>query len=192
MAKSNPTWRDVKSVVADWNEDQLRGLVHDLYRLNAGNAEFLHARLLAGSDAAQALEPFKKRIKHAVSPSEPWKRGVRLSEGRKAISDFKKANGNISNLLTLMVYYVQCGNDFTLEFGDIDEAFYDSLCSMVDQIKRLLIRENDVVLAAEFIPLLEMEFQRIDGQMGWGYPDEVGEQVSELKERFPGRAAGKD
>lgn len=192
MAKSNPTWRDVKSVVADWNEDQLRGLVQDLYRLNAGNAEFLHARLFAGPDAAHALEPFNKHIKHAVSPSEPWKRGVRLSEGRKAISDFKKANGNISNLLTLIVYYVQCGNDFTLEFGDIDETFYDSLCSMVDQIKRLLIKQNDVVLAAEFIPLLDKEFERIDGQMGWGYPDEVGEQVAELKERFTGRAAGKD
>jgi|AntAceMinimDraft_12_1070368.scaffolds.fasta_scaffold61922_2 hypothetical protein len=191
MTNSNPTWREVKTVVADWNEDQLRGLVQDLYRLNAGNAEFLHARLFVGSDAAQTLEPFKKRIKLAVSPSEPWKRGVRLSEGRKAISDFKKANGNISDLLALMVYYVQCGNDFTLEFGDIDEAFYDSLCSMVDQIKKLLIKENDVGLAAKFIPLLEKEFERIDGQMGWGYPDELGEQVAELKGRFTTTAAGK-
>ena len=37
---------------------------------------------------------------------------------------------------------------------------------------------------AKFIPVLEHEFQRIDGQMAWGYPDEFGEQVAELRERF--------
>lgn len=88
------------------------------------------------------------------------------------------------NLLTLMVYYVQCGNDFTLEFGDINEAFYDSLCSMVDQIKKRLLSEGNTELAAEFLPMLEHEFQRIDGQMGWGYPDEVGEQIAELRAYF--------
>ena len=55
---------------------------------------------------------------------------------------------------------------------------------MLDQVKKQLIAGNDPTLAAEFIPVLDREFQRIDGQMGWGYPDEFGELVAELRERF--------
>ncbi len=83
-----------------------------------------------------------------------------------------------------MTYYVQCGNDFTLEFGDIDERFYDSMCSMLGQIKDRLLKEQDQKLADEILPLLEKEFERIDGQMGWGYPDEFGEHLEELRDAF--------
>lgn len=83
-----------------------------------------------------------------------------------------------------MVYYVQCVNDFTLEFGDIDENFYDSLCSMVEGIKVRLLVEDDGDLASEFLPMLVREFERIDGQVGWGYADELGDHIAELREHF--------
>lgn len=184
MASKRPTWRDVKKVIAQWPSDDLVGLVQDLYKFDAANADFLHARLLSPSVGDDGLSPYKERIRQAVSPAEPWKQDVRLSEGRKAISDYKKASGDARGLLALMMYYVQCGNDFTLEFGDIDEAFYDSMCSMVEGIKGRLLAEGDPALAAEFLPLLEKEFDRIDGQMGWGYPDEVGDHIEELRGRF--------
>lgn len=183
MSTKKPTWRDVKKALQQQEKDQLIGLIQDLHKLSAANADFMHARLL-GAYPAQSLAPYKKRIKQAISPAQPWKQEVQLREGRKAISDFKKASGDVHGLLTLMVYYLQCGNDFTLEFGDIDETFYNSLGSMLDQVKKQLIAENDHQLAAEFIPVLKHEFSRIDGQMGWGYPDEFGEQVSDLRERF--------
>ena len=183
MSAKKPTWRDVKSVLQDWEKDRLIGLLKDLHKLSETNADFLNTRLL-DADAAQSLAPYKKRIKQAISPAQPWKQDVQLREGRKAISDYKKASGDVHGVLTLMVYYIQCGNDFTLEFGDIDETFYNSLCSMLDQVKKQLIAEKGHQLAAEFVPVLEQEFQRIDGQMGWGYPDEFGERVAELRERF--------
>lgn len=184
MTSKKPTWRDVKKIIGQWPSDDLVGLVKDLYRFDAGNADFLHTQLLSASASDDGLAPYKERIRNAVSPAEPWKRDVRLAEGRKAISDYNKANGDVRGVLTLMLYYVQCGNDFTLEFGDIDDAFYDSLCSMVEGIKERLLTEDDAQLATEFLPLLVKEFERIDGQMGWGYPDEFGEQVAELRERY--------
>ena len=188
MTTAEPTWRRVKKAVSELRDGQLTDLVRDLHRLSDENAAFLHARLLHDVELVQTLEPYKQRIQKAVSPRKPWKQYVRLSEGRKAISDYKKANGNVRDLLALMSYYVQCGNDFTLEFGDIDEAFYDSLCSMVEQIKDLLLAEQSSELALEFLLLLEHEFQRIDGQIGWGYPDQVGDQVEELRQNFGLRA----
>ena len=29
-----------------------------------------------------------------------------------------------------MIYYVECGNKFTLDYGDVDEFFYDALIEM--------------------------------------------------------------
>lgn len=77
-----------------------------------------------------------------------------------------------------------CGNDFTLEFGDIDEAFYDSLCSMFSSIVQILLKQDDRELVAEFQPLLEVEFARVDGQIGWGYPDELSDHLMELNDAF--------
>lgn len=77
---------------------------------------------------------------------------MRLVEGRRAINDFQKANSNISDTLTLMVYYVKCGNNFTLEFGDVDEAFYDSLGSMFSKIVQMLLGQNNkICLSSEFL-----------------------------------------
>lgn len=184
MTSSNPSWKDIKAVVAGWSETQLVGLVQDLYRLSPDNAAFINARLVTNTTSSKTLDPYKKRIRAAISPREPWKQGVRLAEGRKAISDFRKANGNAQDTLLLMTYYVQCGNDHTLEFGDINEPFYDSMCSMVRQIKDTLLKMQDQELADKILPLLITEFERIDGQMGWGYPDEFGDHVDELQQVY--------
>lgn len=58
------------------------------------------------------------------------------------------------------------------------------MCSMVRQIKEQLFKENNQGLANEILPLLAKEFERIDGQMGWGYPDEFGEHVADLRDAF--------
>lgn len=163
---------------------QLLGLLQDLYRLNAENASFMHARFLNDGTKKDHLTPYMARIQRAISPKQPWKQGVKLAEGRKAISEFKKANGDIRDTLTLMIYYVKCGNDHTLEFGDIDEGFYDSLCAMFSGVVQTLLKHRDQELFAEFLPSLEAELDRIDGQIGWGYPDQLSEYFSDLKDAF--------
>ncbi len=54
-----------------------------------------------------------------------------------------------------MLYYVACGNDFTLEFGDIDEPFYKSMESMFARLVETLIVQKDEILVSEFMPRLE-------------------------------------
>lgn len=184
MTAGKPSWKDVKKIISGWSDKQLVSLVQDLYRLSPENAAFLNARLLQQAATKQTLAPYKERIRAAVSPKEPWKQDVRLSEGRKAISEFRKANGNARDTLLLMTYYVQCGNDFTLEFGDMDEQFYDSMCSMVGQIKDRLLKENDPEVADEILPLLEKEFERINERIGWGYPDEFSDHLEDMRNAF--------
>lgn len=185
MDNKQPSWRDIKPVLAEFTFTQLRGLLKDLYNFTPENKTFFHARFLNKTIQDDYLRPYKDRIRKAVCPKEPWKQDQKLAAGRKAVSEFKKANGDLRDTLTLMLYYVECGNDFTLEFGDIDEPFYDSMNSMFSNIIKMLIREKDKALAEEFMPKLMSEFQRVDGQIGWGYPDVLGEWLKALQEAFP-------
>lgn len=185
MDSAKKSWKDIKPALSGFSSAQLLGLVQDLYRLNNQNAAFMHARFLRDLTQDDHLIMYKNRIAQAISPKQPWKQSVRLAEGRKAISDFKKANGNISDTLTLMIHYIKCGNDFTLEFGDIDEAFYNSLCSMFSKIaKTLRIRDNQDLLV-KLLPTLEVEFHRVDGKVGWGYPEEISGYIADLRDALP-------
>lgn len=176
-------WKDVKQVLAEMTAPQLRGILQDLYGLSAENKAFFHSRFLSHQDGSEHLEPYKARIREAVYPEEPWQT-FQFSAGRKAISEFKKANGNLSDMLSLMLYYVKCGNDCTLEFGDIGAPFYDSMGSMFSRLVATLIKQEDETLVSEFMPLLEAEFKRVEW-MGWGYGDELRESLEDLKQAFP-------
>lgn len=80
MAATKPSWRDVKQAISHWSDEQLRGLVQDLYRLNTANADFLHARLLADTACDQLLDPYKKRIREAICPEETLHEDVWLTK----------------------------------------------------------------------------------------------------------------
>ena len=106
MSLKKPTWKDIKPVLAEMGSTQLRGVLQDLYSFSAENKAFFHFRFLNDQAGNDQLEPYKTRIRKAVCPKDPWKQDVNLSAGRKAISEFKKANGNLRDTLSLMLYYV--------------------------------------------------------------------------------------
>lgn len=51
----------------------------------------------------------------------------RLSVAKKAISDFSKLKLSLELEAQLMIFLVECGCQFTHEYGDINEAFYISM-----------------------------------------------------------------
>lgn len=181
MAKN---WTDIKGAISGFSKAELLGLVQDLYRSNERNREFLHARFLVGDKGAD-LAPYKKRIKAALVPGRwdgPMHLGpIRYGEARRIISDYKKARGALPELLELMLYYVQCGNDITLEFGDMDERFYDSMGSMFGSIVAKLLSQADADLVAVWLPQLEREAHRVR-HFGWGYGDALQEDIAELRD----------
>lgn len=168
-------WTDIKRVVSGFSKAQLLGLVQDLYRSNERNREFLHTRFLAEGKGAD-LTPYKTRIEAALMPKRwdgPMHLGpIRYGEARRAISDYNKARGALADLLDLMLYYVQCGNDITLEFGDMDERFYDSMGSMFGSLVAKLKSQEDTDLVEIWLPKLEREAHRVR-DLGWGYGDVV-------------------
>ena len=76
------------------------------------------------------------------------------------------------------------GTRFTREFGDIDERFYSSVESALDELAALLrgpVRE----LYPQFSARLAQVEQMTDG-IGWGFHDYVGDVVGRLEEELGG------
>ena len=70
-----------------------------------------------------------------------------------------------------MIYYVECGNKFTLDYGDINEAFYDSLIEMYEKAVKAVCKlpKNKKEF---FRKRLEKIMISADG-IGWGYYDDL-------------------
>jgi hypothetical protein len=79
-----------------------------------------------------------------------------------------------------MVYYVECGTRFTVDYGDIDAGFYESLESMFSQIVKTL-QQSDEETIEHFVPRLEYIFHRACN-IGWGYYDTISDM---LEKAFP-------
>jgi hypothetical protein len=181
MTKQTASWRDVKAVLSEFSHEQLLGTLQDVYKLNPATKSFFHSRFLGGASGVEHLEAYKKRIRNAISTNHA--RPLRLGEARKAVNEFKKASGQLEETLELMLYYVACGNDFTLAFGDITESFYSSLESMFYSIVQMLIKQKDAGLAQAWLPKLEREYNRVS-DLGWGYADYLSDCLEELREAF--------
>lgn len=136
---SHSDWKNIRSKLDKISQGDLIGLVKELYALNEQNKLFLETRF---GNQGRGLEEYKLIIEDSICPTKPWKRDVSFSTGRKAIRDYKKALGDPEGLIDLMIYYCECGVSFTIQFGDIDEHFYESIESMYQNALELLKKHN--------------------------------------------------
>src|SRR5690348_11357307 len=109
------SWKNIKHNLQALTQAELVSLISNLYSLDERNRRFLNARF---SDTEENFAHFKEIIRETVFPTLENNEDLHLSEGRKAIRDYQKSSGNFKNTLELMVYFVECGNNFTLSYGD--------------------------------------------------------------------------
>ena len=115
-------WSTIRQHLSSWDKPVLLALVKNLYELDAGNRDFIHTRSQAGDDGGEALEKYRGKIVEQFFPARGFGK-LKLGEARKAIRDYRKATGNLSGTVELLMTYVENGAKFTHEFGDIDERF---------------------------------------------------------------------
>lgn len=172
--RQDPSWSDVKESIASLDRSELIQLIAGLYRLSKGNRDFLHARFSIGDDP---IGPYKKVIENCVYPDVFKNKPIQISTAKKAINEYSKALGDARGEAELMTYFVECGNQLTVEFGDIDEGFYDALLRMYARaINKVLSLPDEE--QHEFRERLKTIMVTSDG-IGWGYHDGLCEQYYE-------------
>src|SRR5882757_3081954 len=124
--KKSSGWQNIRQQLNEWTKPALIALVKDLYDSSPDNRDFLQARFQAEANEDTALEKYRHKIVEQFFPARGFGK-LKLGEARKAIRDYPKATGNLTGTIDLMLTYVENGTEFTHEFGDINESFYNSL-----------------------------------------------------------------
>lgn len=166
-SKSQPTWTDVKTKLAEFDRIGLVDLIHDLYSGYRENQTFLHTRFGLGEDI---LAPYKKTIKRWMTPDVYTNQDISIAKGKQAISDYKKAVGNPEGLVELMVFFCEEAAGFCADFGNDDEAYFNALLSMFEQALKL--RSNLPVELQQSV-LSRLQGVREISNFGYGVRDEM-------------------
>ena len=138
--------------------------------MSTDNKDFLHTHLSIGDDI---LAPYKMIIKECMYPdilNEP----VRILRAKRAISDYSRASRDANGEAELLTYFVECGHKFTLDYGDIDEDFYDSLLEVYGRaIKKVItLPDHEQGNLRERLKKIMLSSKGI----GWGYHDGLGDE----------------
>lgn len=174
-------WSDLKPILETHSPPALLALVKDMFDAMPDRDAFFTTRFFAESADTQAmLEPYRKRVTEPFFPARGGFGKLNLRDGRKAISDYRKATRDVFGTLELMLTYVEQGTRFTNEYGDIDEPFYNSLLSMLDSFVKLI---NEHPRHYDHFRRRLLNLAKVTHHIGWGYGDEVSDVVSQLEKR---------
>jgi len=162
--KKESCWKDIEVIIDHYEKRQFIDLLGDLYRLSSDNQNFFHTRFSMGEDP---LAPYKRIIQNAIHPDLEDNETLDLESAQNAISRYSKAVDNPKGEAELRIFYVECGNNFTLDYGDIDSDFYDDLLEMyeyaIETVLELPIKEQK-----DFRQRLQEVMKSASG-IGWGY-----------------------
>lgn len=133
------------------------------------NKNLIYNNAHSGSEKVRA---FKAIIQESVYPQ----RAEHFSSGSMAIAvrtfeAYKKSCNDSEGLIDLMLFFVECGSQFTLDYGDIDEDFYAVLEDVFDEALGLMKNSNSTIV--------ERYRERINSiiedtrDIGWGYNDQL-------------------
>jgi len=156
---------ELKKELKKFDKSKLINLISELYKNHKPVKDFFD--FYVQPDEKGLFEKQKAKVFEAFYPKRGFQ--LKLIDARQAISDFKKFAPSNYLLAELMLFYVECGVQFTNDFGDIDENFYLSMEKMFDRSLALLKKED---ILDKFNSRALKILTSTDG-MGWGFFDSL-------------------
>jgi hypothetical protein len=151
-------------------------LIGELYRLSRDNQSFLEARL---GNAAKQLHIYRRLVADCLFP-DPLHKGstVRISEAKRAVSQYERATGDTAGTIDLMLAFVETGTAFAADLGYGEENFFSALEKMLSRALILLRRGNKDLRQSMRPRLVRLSASARD--LGWGYGDFVIDAVADV------------
>lgn len=171
------TLTELKKELKKLEHSELIELISNLYKANDKVKEILNVQFVGEEYQVEALDVYKKKMYDEFF-SKNMRKMPSLKAAKAMIADFKKL-GNFEMSLDLMLYYVECGDEFTNEFGDIDGPFYDSLCSVYGQFIDQLNFKGTEDLYLKFKERIDNLISS-SSNIGWGYGDFIFDKSLEM------------
>jgi hypothetical protein len=128
----------LKNDLTKLDKKALIEIISDLYKKNKTVKEYLDFYFKPDEDGL--FEKYKAKVYESFYPKRGF--GYNLKQGKQHISEFKKLGPSPELLASLMLFYVETGVQFTNDFGDINEPFYNSLTSTYAHALKLIQKED--------------------------------------------------
>lgn len=162
------TLRDLRRYLKERSHEELVADLADLYRRFDRVQAYYQARLTDEGDRDLVVK-YKQAIEREFFPTRGGYGPARLSQARRAISEYKQLSPSVAGLIDLMLYYVETGGRYTNTYGDIDEAFYTSMEKMYARAVDLIVKHQ---LREHVIPRCRQIVTTTAG-IGWGFHDQL-------------------
>jgi len=175
------SWSAIRKALAAAEKPALIALIKELHDAAALNRDLLQIRCLAGENDGEVLEKYRAKIVEQFFPARGYGK-LKLAEARKAIREYRKATGSLPGTAELLMCYVESGTRFTREYGDIDERFYNSIESALNELATLLRGK-----ARDLYPLFADRLADVESMsdcVGWGFHDYISQVVGELEDEL--------
>jgi hypothetical protein len=159
--------RDIKKELKKLDKEGLINLISDLYKKDKATKELLD--YYVKPNERDLFNKYGDIVFEAFYPTSGY--DLKLKNGKKAITDFKKFSPSSELVAELMLFYVATGVNFTNDFGDIDEGFYSSLGTTFAAAMKLMKKENLLEKLAAQVSNIVHETNGI----GWGFHEYICE-----------------
>ncbi len=165
-------WEKMKGSLEAYSKSELIELLADLYKVSEEAGLFLGGRF---DQSPVALQPYLRKLKKALSADLIYDEVIDWVTADRVISNYRIASGNHDGLAKLLITYAYEANQFTLEYGDIDEGYYESVEGAFQKaVDHLLLMEQQGEPIASHVKELE-DIVDSTSDIGWGYPDTLGD-----------------
>jgi hypothetical protein len=171
-------WSDIKAGLESCDRNGLIGLLRDLYEASETNRRFLHARY---TPSAGVLEDYRRRVSDLVAPDPFSRQPVRLRDATAAITEYRRATGDVAGCVELMLEFVEAATEQTADIGGGDDAYFSALERKIREIMRALGDLDDTQRQAAIGRLIQLS--KYGDQIGWGYGDFLLETAATLQNR---------
>lgn len=182
MSKNNISITEIKRNLKTFKQEDLISIIADCYKLSDDVKKYFNVMFDSETSITKLYEEAKQAILHEFFPVRGFGK-LRLSQAKKAITDFNKLCNDQVKSIDLMLYYVEMGVDFTLNYGDIHEAFYNSMVSMFVNVAKKITSEDGFGLYMLFKERLQSIVTNTSG-IGWGFHDDLSEIYFELESQY--------
>lgn len=164
--------RELRKELESFDKKKLVDLIFYLYDKNKSVKEYLDYYI--SPDEKATLQIYKVKVREAFYPKRGF--GYKIANGKKAISDFRKLKPTVDSLIDLLIYFVECGVEFTNDYGDIAEGFYSSIEGVYYDAMKLIdkngLHDNYKIRAHEIL--------KETVNIGWGFHDTLSDYYYEI------------
>jgi hypothetical protein len=164
--------RELRKELESFDKKKLVDLIFYLYDKNKSVKEYLDYYI--SPDEKATLQIYKVKVREAFYPKRGF--GYKIANGKKAISDFRKLKPTVDSLIDLLIYFVECGVEFTNDYGDISEGFYSSIEGVYYDAMKLIdkngLHNNYKIRAHEIL--------KETVNIGWGFHDTLSDYYYEI------------